>query len=53
MQCRTKEEATHKAKLLADKLIKKLGGKWKIRVHYNMGWYFGVYLGTISVSAHW
>jgi hypothetical protein len=36
------EEATGKAKKLAEKCTKEIGGEWEIRVHENLGWHWCV-----------
>ncbi len=48
----TKQTATERAKKLQARLNKSTGGKWKIRVHDNLGWHFNVYTATISVSQY-
>jgi hypothetical protein len=47
---KTKVEAQAHATKVANRLIRKLGGNWETSIFYNMGWYFNVFLGTISVN---
>ncbi|MBK7362697.1 MAG: hypothetical protein IPJ01_10415 [Micavibrio sp.] len=51
-ESKSKEEAKLRAKELADYLKKELGGNWKPRVWNNIGWYYNVHLGSMSVSFH-
>lgn len=48
----TKQTATERAKKLQARLNKSTGGKWKIKVHENLGWHFNVSAATISVSQY-
>lgn len=48
----TKSEAIKYANQTAKRLKEKLGGDWQTDVGYNLWWYAGVSLGSISVSIH-
>lgn len=38
------------AEKLAKKCGKEIGGKWKTRVHENLGWHYSVYLENTGIS---
>lgn len=45
----TRSEAVH----VAQRTLKKMKGKgWRYKVHENMGWFFTVYRGDLSIGYH-
>jgi len=46
----TKLYCEQRGKEIADRLIERVGGDWKVNVWENMGWHFNVQCGTLSIS---
>lgn len=46
----TKDIAKTRGQKLVNRLIKKTGGKWKLRVWENLGWHFHAECGSIQVN---
>lgn len=45
-------EAVKRANNLKKFLEKSIGGKWKLRIHKNLSWFYSASCGTINVSEY-